>query len=75
MDEVIAATSYLELFIRRITEPALIETFLKFILQDKHDDINILDSLIGRINSNSRVCIITGALWFAGSTSFTYKQY
>ena len=55
MEEVIAATAYLELFIRRITEPALICTFLKFILTERHDDIFILDSLIQRISSNSRV--------------------
>ena len=55
MDEVIAATAYLELFIRRITEPAMMQTFLRFILTEKCDDISILQSLIMRINSTSRV--------------------
>ena len=55
MDEVIAATAYLDLFLRRITEPTLLKCFLKFILVEKNDEIVILDSLITRINSNSRV--------------------
>ena len=55
MDEVIAATAYLELFIRRITEPALMRIFLKFLTTGKHDGIIILESLITRINSGSRV--------------------
>jgi len=55
MDEVIAATAYLELFIRRITEPALMRIFLKFLTTGKHDGIVILESLITRINSGSRV--------------------
>ena len=55
MDEVIAATAYLDLFIRQITEPALMETFLRFIITEKHDDMLILESLISRINTNTRV--------------------
>lgn len=55
MEEVIAATAYLELFIRKITEPALMETFLRFITTEKHDDVPILDSLISRIGTNTRV--------------------
>ncbi len=55
MEEVIATTAYLDLFIRRVTEPALMQAFLKFILTEKHDDSPIVDSLVMRINSNSRV--------------------
>ncbi len=55
MDEVIAATAYLDLFIRQITEPALMETFLRFIITERHDDMLILESLISRINTNTRV--------------------
>ncbi|XP_064636306.1 FHF complex subunit HOOK-interacting protein 1B-like isoform X2 [Lineus longissimus] len=63
LEEVIAATAYLDLFIRQITEPALMQTFLKFILIEKHDEIVILDSLITRINSNSRLCMVSLALF------------
>ena len=55
MDEVISATAYLQLFIQRITEPALMNTFLRFLMTEKHDDLIILESLITRINSSSRV--------------------
>lgn len=54
-EEVITATAYLDLFIRRITEPTLIKAFLRFILCEKYDEIVILESLITRINSNSKV--------------------
>lgn len=53
----IASTAYLELFIRRTTEPSMIATFLKFLLTERHDDKIILESLIARINSMSRVGI------------------
>lgn len=57
MEEVIAATAYLEIFIRRITEPALMETFLRFIITEKHDDVPILESLVSRISTHTRVSI------------------
>ena len=55
LEEVATATAYLDLFLRTITEPSLMSTFLRFILTEKHDEIVILDSLITRINSNSKV--------------------
>ena len=55
MEEVIAATAYLDLFIRTATEPSLIHIFLKFVVAEKYEDVNILDSLVARIQSNSRV--------------------
>lgn len=57
-EEVIAATAYLELFLRKTTEPNLLRTFLKFILVEQNDEIVILDSLITRINSSSKVKIM-----------------
>ena len=56
MDEIIAATTYLDLFLRTINEPNLLKVFLKFILYSKFDEkITLLDTLINRINSNSKV--------------------
>ena len=57
MEEVIAATAYLDLFIRRVTEPALIRVFVKLVVMEKYDDVSILDSLVARIQSNSRVSV------------------
>ncbi|KAK3575941.1 hypothetical protein CHS0354_001144 [Potamilus streckersoni] len=63
-EEVITATAYLELFLRKVTEPALIKTFLKFILTEKSDEIVILESLITRINSSSKLSIVSLALFY-----------
>ena len=55
MDEVIAATAYLDLFLRTIHEPALLKVFLKFILCARIDEMSLLDTLIQRINYNTKV--------------------
>ncbi|ESP03652.1 hypothetical protein LOTGIDRAFT_137063 [Lottia gigantea] len=62
-DEVTTATAYLDLFLRRLTEPALIRVFLLFILTERNDEIIILDSLITRINSSSRLSLVSLALF------------
>ncbi|GAB1604479.1 FTS and Hook-interacting protein-like isoform X2 [Argonauta hians] len=62
-EEVITATAYLDLFIRRITEPTLIKAFLRFILSEKYDEIVILESLITRINSNSKLSLVSLSLF------------
>ena len=58
MDEVIAATAYLDLFLRTIQEPALLKVFLKFILCARIDEMSLLDTLIQRIHYNTKVNII-----------------
>ncbi|XP_044114645.1 FHF complex subunit HOOK interacting protein 1B isoform X4 [Neovison vison] len=55
VEEMIASTAYLELFLRSISEPALLRTFLRFLLLHRHDTHTILDTLVARIGSNSRV--------------------
>ena len=55
MDEVIAATAYLDLFLRTIHEPLLLKVFLKFILCAKIDEISLLDTLIQRIHASTKV--------------------
>lgn len=55
MDEVIAATAYLDLFLRSIYEPALLKVFLKFILCAKIEEMSLLDTLINRINFTTKV--------------------
>ena len=51
------ATAYLDLFLRHITEPVLIKAVLRFILTEKYDEIVILDSLVTRISSSSKVTL------------------
>ncbi|XP_057175340.1 FHF complex subunit HOOK-interacting protein 1A isoform X2 [Triplophysa rosa] len=50
LEEVITTTAYLELFLRSICEPALLQTFLVFILTHRHDNVNILDTLLGTVS-------------------------
>ncbi|MXR00124.1 hypothetical protein E5288_WYG012625 [Bos mutus] len=47
-------TAYLDLFLRSISEPALLETFLRFILLHQHENVHILDTLTSRINTPFR---------------------
>ena len=51
----IASTAYLELFVRKVTDPGLLRTFLHFILLGRIDDVSIAESLAGRITSTPRV--------------------
>lgn len=61
----IAATTYLELCLKTVTEPALLQVFLKFVCLEKFDDQRILYTLISRIQANSQV-----NLHFLTSTDF-----
>ncbi|GCB83144.1 hypothetical protein scyTo_0024051 [Scyliorhinus torazame] len=54
----IASTAYLDLFLRSIAEVALLKTFLRFIILHRHENITILDTLVSRISSNSRVALM-----------------
>ncbi|MBN3281209.1 F16A1 protein, partial [Polyodon spathula] len=51
LEEVMTTTAYLELFLRSVTEPALLQTFLSFILLHQHENVHILDTLVSRINT------------------------
>ncbi|CAM4917867.1 unnamed protein product, partial [Rotaria socialis] len=64
MDEVIAATAYLDLFLRTIHEPALLKVFLKFILCARIDEMSLLDTLIQRINFNTRLGLVSLGLFY-----------
>ena len=48
-------TAYLDLFLRSVTEPALLQTFLSFILLHRHESVHILDTLVSRINTPFQV--------------------
>lgn len=61
-EELMAATAYFDLFIRSLTKSGLLPTFIQFILKEKYEDNRIIDCLILRIKSKSRLCIVTLAL-------------
>lgn len=70
----IASTAYLELFLRSISEPALLRTFLRFLLLHRHDTHTILDTLVARIGSNSRVwpLLVSWLSWISHLLSLTF---
>ncbi|NXJ11776.1 F16A2 protein, partial [Odontophorus gujanensis] len=63
IEEMIASTAYLDLFLRSVSETALLKTFLRFVLLHRHDNTTILDTLVSRINSNSRLCMVSLSLF------------
>uniref|UniRef100_A0A670ZK17 FHF complex subunit HOOK-interacting protein 1B n=1 Tax=Pseudonaja textilis TaxID=8673 RepID=A0A670ZK17_PSETE len=63
IEEMIASTAYLDLFLRSISEAALLKTFLRFLLLHLHDSSTILDTLVARIASNSRLCMVSLSLF------------
>ncbi|XP_043359840.1 FHF complex subunit HOOK interacting protein 1B [Dermochelys coriacea] len=63
VEELMASTAYLELFLRSVSDPALLQTFLRFILLHRHDHSPILDTLVARIAANSRLCMVSLSLF------------
>ncbi|XP_077156206.1 FHF complex subunit HOOK-interacting protein 1A isoform X1 [Paroedura picta] len=63
VEEVMTTTAYLDLFLRSVSEPALLQIFLHFILLHRHENIQILDTLTSRINTPFRLCVVSLALF------------
>ncbi|XP_053474959.1 FHF complex subunit HOOK interacting protein 1A isoform X5 [Ictalurus furcatus] len=63
LEEVMTTTAYLDLFLRTVTEPALLHTFLRFILLHRHDNVHILDTLVSRINTPFQLGTVSLALF------------
>ncbi|KAM6909229.1 FHF complex subunit HOOK-interacting protein 1A-like [Xenentodon cancila] len=63
VEEVMTTTAYLELFLRSISEPALLQTFLSFILLHTHDSVHILDTLVSRVNTPFQLGTVSLALF------------
>ncbi len=53
--ELICTTAYLNLFLSQISEPSLLQVFLKFIFIETFDDKSIVDTLVFRISSQTKV--------------------
>ena len=51
----IATTAYLDLFLRKITDPHLLFVFLKLICVERFDDQLILLTLVSRCSGSSKV--------------------
>ncbi|KAG8453974.1 hypothetical protein GDO86_000558 [Hymenochirus boettgeri] len=63
VEEVMTTTAYLDLFLRSVTEPILLKIFLRFILIYQHEKVHILDTLVSRINTPFRLCVVSLALF------------
>ncbi|XP_066489076.1 FHF complex subunit HOOK-interacting protein 1A [Tiliqua scincoides] len=63
VEEVMTTTAYLDLFLRSVSEPALLQIFLRFILLHRHENVFILDTLTSRINTPFRLCVVSLALF------------
>ncbi|XP_054264121.1 FHIP family protein AGAP011705 isoform X2 [Macrosteles quadrilineatus] len=61
-EELTTATAYLDLFLRSLSAPGLLHSFVCFILRKTYDGQRIIDSLVQRIKSTSRLCLVTLAL-------------
>uniref|UniRef100_A0A3Q3WMA5 FHF complex subunit HOOK-interacting protein C-terminal domain-containing protein n=1 Tax=Mola mola TaxID=94237 RepID=A0A3Q3WMA5_MOLML len=63
VEEVMTTTAYLDLFLRSISEPALLQAFLSFILLHTHDNVHILDTLVSRVNTPFQLGTVSLALF------------
>ncbi|XP_007549715.1 protein FAM160A1 isoform X1 [Poecilia formosa] len=63
LEEVMTTTAYLDLFLRSMTEPALLQTFLSFLLLHQHEGVYILDTLVSRINTPFQLGTVSLALF------------
>uniref|UniRef100_A0A8C7WMR2 FHF complex subunit HOOK-interacting protein C-terminal domain-containing protein n=1 Tax=Oryzias sinensis TaxID=183150 RepID=A0A8C7WMR2_9TELE len=63
VEEVMTTTAYLDLFLRSISEPALLQIFLSFILLHTHDNVYILDTLVSRVNTPFQLGTVSLALF------------
>lgn len=70
VEEIVTTTAYLELFLRTITEPILLQMFLKFILTASYDGHRILNSLVDRLGAQSRVSFSVFTLNFLDLTLY-----
>ncbi|XP_077575856.1 FHF complex subunit HOOK-interacting protein 1A [Stigmatopora nigra] len=63
LEEVMTTTAYLDLFLRSISEPALLQTFLSFVLLHRHEKVHVLDTLVSRINTPFQLGAVSLALF------------
>ncbi|KAJ8953282.1 hypothetical protein NQ318_015864 [Aromia moschata] len=61
--EQVAATAYLELILRTVTQPGLLHSLLQFLLKVDYDGQKLLNILIQRINSDRQLCLVSLAVF------------
>ncbi|RZF38645.1 hypothetical protein LSTR_LSTR003451 [Laodelphax striatellus] len=61
-EELATATAYFDLFLRSLSEPGLLNSFVKFLLKDTYEDQRIIDCVVMRIKSKTRLCVVTLSL-------------
>lgn len=71
IEEQIAATAYLDLIMRSATEPGLLLSLVKFLLEKLYDGKRILDVLISRINGPPKVTTNRTKIFFFYSFFFS----
>ncbi|KAJ4948174.1 hypothetical protein JOQ06_019711, partial [Pogonophryne albipinna] len=63
VEEAMTTTAYLDLFLRSVSDPALLHSFLSFILLHTHDGVHILDTLVSRVNTPFQLGTVSLALF------------
>ncbi|CAH1153647.1 unnamed protein product [Phaedon cochleariae] len=64
VQEQVAATAYLELILRTVTEPGLLHSLLQFLLKVDFDGQRLLNILIHRLSSENRqLCLVSLAVF------------
>ncbi|XP_077285417.1 FHIP family protein GJ17503-like isoform X2 [Arctopsyche grandis] len=62
VEEQIAAIAYLELSLRSVSDPGLLKSLVRFLMDKNYDETNILDNVIPFINGDPRLSIVTISL-------------
>eukprot|EP00057_Strongylocentrotus_purpuratus_P002543 XP_003724724.1 PREDICTED: FTS and Hook-interacting protein isoform X2 [Strongylocentrotus purpuratus] len=62
-EEIVSATAYVEIFLRSISDPRLMRAFLRYLCLGWYDNTTIMESLIRRIGTNSKLCVVTLSLF------------
>ncbi|KAJ8971943.1 hypothetical protein NQ317_013840 [Molorchus minor] len=63
VQEQVAATAYLELILRTVTQPGLLHSLLQFLLKVDYDGQKLLNILIQRMNSERQLCLVSLAVF------------
>ncbi|XP_003743024.1 UPF0518 protein GF15501 [Galendromus occidentalis] len=58
-DEIVTTTVYLELFLRKVTEPRLVRVFLHFLMTTTCERRLLIDILMLRIGAHSKLSLVT----------------
>lgn len=63
LDEQVAATAYLQLILRTVTEPGLLYAVLRFLIEMEYDGHRLMHILIQRIATERELCLVSLSLF------------